>query len=131
MWRDLLAVAVGGAAGAVTRYCLSAWVHQRLGVSFPFGTLAVNVLGCFLLGVLAQYAHGVQDIPLQLRLLLATGGLGALTTFSTFGYETIVYYHDRGAPVALLNVLANLVLGITAVLLGIGVVKIASLVVSK
>lgn len=81
-------ICLGGAAGTGARYLLSGWLLRVAGPGFPWGTLAVNVLGSFLLGVLMEIARWT-DIPPTLRLALATGVLGGFTTYSTFNYETL------------------------------------------
>lgn len=83
---EWLAVGVGGAFGALLRH----WISLQLNHSFPWGTMAANAMGCFLLAVLASWAfgHGLARDHLMLR-LLGTGGLGALTTYSTFNLELI------------------------------------------
>jgi fluoride exporter len=87
-------LALGGAAGAVARYTVSGWVQQRAGAAFPWGTLAVNVIGSFLLGGVVT---GVEASPfrMQLAALLAVGFLGDFTTFSSFAYESATLVRDR------------------------------------
>ncbi|MCC6143721.1 MAG: fluoride efflux transporter CrcB [Candidatus Hydrogenedentes bacterium] len=114
----LTLIALGGACGALARYGISGFVQQRMDSAFPFGTLAVNVIGCFVLGGLMAL---VQDHPLlrpEARSFIAIGILGAFTTFSTFGYETSALIHDNQWNQALLNILANIVIGLAAVELG-------------
>jgi len=83
---EWLAVGVGGAAGALLRH----WISLQLNASFPWGTMAANALGCFLLAVLASWALGVGLARDHLVLrLLGTGGMGAFTTYSTFNLELI------------------------------------------
>ncbi|MCA9069493.1 MAG: fluoride efflux transporter CrcB [Planctomycetaceae bacterium] len=120
----VLAVGLGGFVGAVSRYVLTGLV-QKLFPQFPAsGTLFVNVLGCLLIGFLMVI---VVDQPTEpervwmshsLRLFLITGILGSLTTFSTFGYETVELLREDRIRLAVLNVLANLSLGFPAVWLG-------------
>lgn len=112
------AVAIGGALGAVVRYALSGWVIAQ---RFPMGTLVVNVVGCALIGALTAMAVK-SDWPGPLaRTFLIGGFLGALTTFSTFGYQTIELGRDHGLFWAALNLGSNLVIGLVAVLAGIWV----------
>lgn len=113
----LIAVAVGGAAGALLRFIISGAVYNRLGAAFPYGTLLVNVLGCFLIGFLSRYFEEVVVSP-QTRTFLLTGGLGALTTFSTYGLESVNLWRDGEMHQALLNILANNIVGILFVLTG-------------
>ena len=82
-------ICVGGAAGTGARYLLSGWALATLGASFPWGTLAVNVLGSFLLGLLMQVGITTSLLSPTLRLALTTGVMGGFTTYSTFNYETI------------------------------------------
>jgi len=116
----LLAVAVGGAAGAVSRYLASAACVQYLGDRFGYGTLLVNVLGCFLLGFMMHNGPtGLARAPWLAHPGLTAGLLGGLTTFSTFGYQTIGHFERGELKLALVNVAANVVLGCLAAACGI------------
>lgn len=112
----LLFIAAGGAVGAVTRYTVGLGLHHLLGSAFPYGTLAVNVVGCFLLATLAEMK--THEVSAHVREAIAVGFLGALTTFSTFGFETLKYGENNWTT-AVLNVAANLLLGLLAVKLGL------------
>ncbi len=92
----LAAVAFGGALGAVGRYLVVSQVAQWSGHGFPFGTLAVNVLGSFAMGLLIEVGALAWSPSQELRAFLAVGVLGAFTTFSTFSMETVLLY-ERGA----------------------------------
>lgn len=116
--RVTLLIAAAGAIGAVARYGVGLWVHRILGHNFAFGTLAVNVLGCLLLGILFSLEATTTWVSPPLRLLAAVGFLGAFTTFSAFGFETFRYLQNGATHLAALNVAANLVLGLGAVWLG-------------
>jgi CrcB protein len=83
----LLAVAAGGAIGAVGRFLLSGWLERLIGLAFPWGTLGVNMIGAFLLGCLAEIMALVWSPAPELRALLTVGVLGAFTTFSAFSLE--------------------------------------------
>lgn len=112
-----LLVAVGGALGAPLRYLTDRAVQRRHDTVFPWGTFTVNVLGCLLLGVLTgAVTHGAASHPVQL--LLGTGLCGALTTYSTFSYETLRLAESGARLFAFLNVAAGLVAGLGAV--GVG-----------
>lgn len=110
-------VGLGGAVGACARYWLSGLCSRWLGTTFPYGTLGVNVLGCFLLGLLA---HSLQQQAISevWRMPLAVGFLGSLTTFSTFGYETFKLL-ESSLPAALANIGSQLALGLLAVSAGV------------
>ena len=114
---DVIYVAVAGGLGAISRYYLSG-LAQRVGSEFPFGTLTVNLVGSFLLGLIMQTGISTDLMPRALRLALTIGFLGAFTTFSTFSYETLGYLEDGAWLTASLNVLINVVPGIIAVFLG-------------
>jgi CrcB protein len=121
--RAMLLVAGAGAAGAVARYAVALAAERTWGGHFAFGTLLVNVLGCLALGFLLEVERGSDLVTHSVRLLVAVGFLGAFTTFSTFGYETLRYVQDGSPHLALLNVAANLTLGLLAVWLGVGLAR--------
>ncbi len=114
----ILIVGAGGFAGAISRYLLCSGVKRLYDGSFPLGTLAVNVLGCLAIGIVMALVEDRQALSENARLLIVTGLLGAFTTFSTFGNETIDLFRDGKAPLAALYVLGSLLLGGAAVLLG-------------
>jgi CrcB protein len=116
--KGLLLIGMAGAAGALARYGVGVLAVRMLGERFAFGTLAVNVMGCLVLGFLLELERGTDIVSHPLRLLLAVGFLGAFTTFSTFGYETLRYLEEGAGHLAVLNISANLVLGFGAVWLG-------------
>lgn len=107
-WPSLLLVAAGGAAGSVLRYCISVLAIETLGIAFPWGTLAVNVLGSAGIGLL-----GGMGIGGEWRLLLVTGLLGGFTTFSAFSLETGLLW-QRAGWLAAAYVAASLALGLAA-----------------
>lgn len=117
----LFAVAAGGATGSVLRYAVSVWL-LRAGGGFPIGTLAVNVIGSFLIGVLARAFLSV-DQDYVLRLALTTGFCGGFTTFSTFSAETITLMQEGRAGRAAAYVVLTLTLGLAATWLGLLVAK--------
>jgi CrcB protein len=116
--REIVALALAGAAGTLGRWALGGWAYKLLGERFAYGTLAVNVLGCLLLGLLMHLSLASDLVPEGWRVALGVGFLGAFTTFSTFGYETLSYAEQGAWSLALANVVANLVLGLAAIWLG-------------
>ncbi len=116
----LLLIAGAGALGAIARYGLTYASERIWGMQFPVGTLLVNVIGCFLVGVLYHLSSGLSH---DMRIVLGSGFLGALTTFSTFGRETFERLHEGRLGEAFLNVSSNLVLGLAAVALGFVVAR--------
>lgn len=115
----LFLIGAGGFVGAVARWSLSDLAAKLLGGKFPFGTLIVNVAGCFFIGLLLYYAEEKQSLSDHAKLFLVTGLLGALTTFSTFGHETVQLIRNSHYALAGASVLGNLVLGLLAVGLGL------------
>ena len=116
----VLLVALGAAVGAPLRYLTDRLVQARHDSVFPWGTLAVNTVGSFLLGLLAAglSAHG---LPPQAMAVLGVGFCGALTTYSTFGYETVRLVEDGAWFYACANVLASVVAGLGAAFCGVAV----------
>ncbi|MCB2081134.1 MAG: fluoride efflux transporter CrcB [Rickettsiales bacterium] len=113
----ILAVASGGAIGAVLRYVLSSAVARWLGSGFPWGTLAVNVLGAFVMGMCIELFVRALPVTQELRAFVVVGILGALTTFSTFSLDT-VFLAERGEWIlAASYVVASVVLSIGALVL--------------
>lgn len=113
---DCLIVGAGGAAGAIARHGIGELARRWLPEHFAYGTLAANLIGCFLIGVLLGSEYGRDGFA---KLGLSVGFLGGLTTFSTFSAETFGHLDSNQWPLALLNVAANLVLGLLFVAIGI------------
>jgi CrcB protein len=108
----VLLVLLGGAVGAPARYLTDVTVQRWHGTSFPWGTWTVNVVGSFIFGVVAAAGPG------WVVTLAGTGFCGALTTFSTFGYETVRLAEEGQRPTAMWNVIASLAAGLAAAALG-------------
>jgi CrcB protein len=117
MW-ELLAVGCGGFLGAVARWGLSSWVQRMTGPGFPYGTFAANMLGCLLIGLVFALVEARPGWPPHLRLFLMVGMLGAFTTFSTFGHETLDLLRDGSWGLALINVMGSATVGLLAVMAG-------------
>jgi len=116
---QFLAIASGGAVGALLRYWTSLAVHGRLGAAFPYGTLTVNVIGSLLMGFLYIWLIERMSAGPALRAFLMIGVLGAFTTFSTFSIETLNLLESGQVSRALANVLLSVIACISAA--GIGV----------
>ncbi len=120
MLQNYIAVGLGGCLGALVRYALSDWVVTiSPDKKFPMGTFVVNVAGCLLIGFLMALAIKMKWTSPVIRLFLISGFLGAMTTFSTFGYQTVEIAKDQSLSMAGLNLFGNLLGGLLAVLLGI------------
>ncbi|KTB48170.1 camphor resistance protein CrcB [Dehalogenimonas alkenigignens] len=120
----ILLIAAAGALGSLSRYAVSGAVHAALGQSFAWGTLAVNLLGSFLLGFLMHLGLNTDLIPPHLRTAAAVGFLGAFTTFSTFSYETVRMIQDGAWGAAAGNIAGSVVLGIIGVVAGMAAGKL-------
>lgn len=114
-----LVIAGFGAFGCVVRYYISGWVYDLFGRNFPYGTLAVNIAGAFLIGLIMEFGMRSTLVPVSLRAGLAIGFLGGLTTFSTFSYETFRLLEEGNFFVAAINVLASVILCLFFTWLGI------------
>ena len=115
----ILWVGMGGFVGSSFRYMLSSAIHRLSPTAiFPFGTFAVNVLGCLAIGLLSGYAETHDVFEPHIRLFLFVGLLGGFTTFSTFGFETFALMSGERMARAMATVLLHLVIGIGAVWLG-------------
>ena len=115
----IVLVGVGSLVGGVLRYGLSTWVHRVLDNPwFPYGTLAVNVLGCLVIGFLAGLAETRTAFTSEARLFLFVGILGGFTTFSSFALETFSLARDTQNGAALMNIGLQLILGLLAVWIG-------------
>ncbi|HEX9943735.1 MAG TPA: fluoride efflux transporter CrcB [Thermoanaerobaculia bacterium] len=112
-------ICLGGAIGTGARYLLSGWLLRLAGPEFPYGTLAVNVLGSFLLGTIMQVALAVEGFHPTLRLALTTGLLGGFTTYSTFNYETLRYFEENAWRLGCLNLAVTVASCLAAGVLGV------------
>jgi len=113
------AIALGGAIGACLRFALSEWMLHLFGRAFPFGTLLVNILGSFVIGLLYGLLITEQIAPNPWRIFIGIGVLGAFTTFSTFSMDTVLLLQQGDWLKAIANVVLNLVLCLTLAWLGL------------
>lgn len=120
----ILLVIVGGSLGALTRYGTSLFAAQWFGTRFPWGTLLVNLVGCFLIGVSFALAERTNFMGPSARLFFMTGFLGALTTFSTFALETVNALRSGDLLIAVMNLLINNAIGFGLVVLGMWLVRL-------
>lgn len=115
----LLLIGVGGFIGAILRYSMSGYVQDLSeSIDFPYGTLAVNITGCFLIGSFSHLVESQGGITSEIRLFLMVGLLGSFTTYSTFSNETMNLLQDQRLFPALVNIGTHMILGLSAVLLG-------------
>ena len=121
MGRFLL-ICLGGAAGTAARYGVQVWAREALGTVFPWGTLLVNLLGSFLIGVIMHVGLNSEVMSVTTRMALVTGVMGGFTTYSSFNYETLALLEQRSFALSALNIAATLlgcwVAGALGLLLG-------------
>lgn len=122
MTRFLL-VCLGGALGTGARYGIALWARQALGTAFPYGTLAVNVVGSFLLSVIMYAGTNTTLLSPTMRFALSSGVMGGFTTYSSFNYETIALVEEGQIRTAMLNVVVTLVGCLAAGALGLFTAK--------
>jgi CrcB protein len=125
---QLIAIGVGGAIGAVLRFIISGIAYNIFGQNFPWGTLVVNMFGCFLIGLFSQLFEEIAISP-NLRVLILVGGLGAFTTFSTYALENVNLLREGQLAIALLNILVSTVVGVIFVFFGMVVANYLSAVI--
>jgi CrcB protein len=123
MGKMILLVGAGGFAGSIARFLSQQLVLKYYPSSFPWGTLLVNITGCFLIGLIYAVAEKGTLISPEVRLLLATGFCGGFTTFSSFAYENIALMRDGEWLYAFLYILASLIVGLLAAYLGLFIIK--------
>jgi CrcB protein len=118
----LIAVGMGGFLGAILRFTISSWIQKSSGSLFPFGTLGVNIIGSFIIGFLFLYFQYI-NLSMHQKAIFVTGLLGALTTFSTFSWETLLMMQEGLWSRALGNIGLNIVLCLGATFLGMIIFK--------
>ena len=116
--QKILLIALAGVAGTLARYYLAGAVHDLLGREFPFGTVAVNLLGCTLFGIVWTLADERALLSPQTRIILLVGFMGAFTTFSSFIFESAVLIRDQEYLKAAVNVVGQNILGYSCFILG-------------
>jgi CrcB protein len=118
-WKHAAAVAVGGGVGAFLRFAVGAWVvHHHPAAKVPWATLAVNWLGCLLIGLIYGWVEGRTMLGVSMRYFLVTGLLGGFTTFSAFGVETLYLFKRGESLMAWSYILASVTGGLVLAWLG-------------
>lgn len=109
-------IGAGGFIGAILRYLISGWVQERSGsVLFPYGTMSVNLIGCFIIGFLTLLVETRAMLTVEMRSLLLIGLLGSFTTFSTFGNESLTLIREGRMDLAALNAGVQVIVGVAMV----------------
>ncbi len=115
-----MAISFGAIAGALSRYYLTLWFAKNFGTAFPYGTFFINLTGCLGMGFFVTFAlERMAIIPPEVRLMVTTGFLGAYTTFSTYGLESVSLLRDRNFSVMSFYWSGSAILGVISVQLGI------------
>jgi len=120
----IIIVAFGGSLGALSRYGLTLFSVKLFSDRFPFGTLFVNLAGCFLIGLIFSLGSEKNIINPLFRLFFVTGFLGALTTFSTYGIESVNFARNGMLDSTIINIAANNIGGFLLILLGLWIGRI-------
>jgi CrcB protein len=123
MIKNFLLVGLGGGIGSIARYLCQKWFNENYPHPFPWGTFAVNLAGCFLIGIIYAASEKTVILSPQTRLLLITGICGGFTTFSTFAFENMNLLRSGDIVYFLSYTIASVVLGIAAVFGGIAIIK--------
>jgi CrcB protein len=119
----VLLIGLAGALGTIARYLVGLWAGRFFGAGFPYGTLIVNLVGCFLIALISEAALTTTIISPTMRLTLTTGFMGGLTTYSAFNYETTNFLRERALAEGLANVAATLIGCFVAGLLGLALAR--------
>lgn len=122
MNRFVILVGIGGLMGSIARYAAASFLTKLIPSAFPFGTFAVNILGCLIVGVIFGLSEKFDWLP-EWRLFLATGFCGGFTTFSSFAYENIVLLQDKDYLTFASYSILSFVLGLTATFIGLSLTK--------
>jgi CrcB protein len=123
MWKTIAYVAVGSGIGGVGRFLLQQYIQRRVGSAFPYGTLCVNLLGCFIIGIVVGLADKGNILSPQSRIFLAAGICGGFTTFSSFINENHSMLQDGELLNTFIYISASVIIGLIATTLGILLIK--------
>ena len=123
MFRQILIVGLGSATGGMARFLIGKWIYSLYPQTFPLPTLLINILGCFIIGLLYGVSIKTGALSAEMRLLLTTGLCGGFTTFSAFAYENILLMKNGEYTMVLVYITASVVLGIVATFLGMEIFR--------
>ena len=115
----LFILAIAGGAGTLSRYALGGWMHRLFGAGFPFGTFAVNAIGCFLIGFLGTLLDERGVFSPDVRMALMIGFLGAFTTYSSLAYESWGLFKDGDIGLAGLNIFGTMIICFIGLFVGV------------
>ena len=121
--KTLFIIGLGGAVGSIARYLMQVYIARYVTVTFPLGTFAVNMIGCFLIGLLYGMSNKYAWMTMEWRLLLITGLCGGFTTFSSYSYESIHLFKQGNYTYFILYVIFSVALGLLATVGGMAAIK--------
>jgi fluoride exporter len=124
MIKNFILVGLGGGIGSIARYVSQKWFNENYPQPFPWGTFTVNLLGCFLIGIIYAASEKTSLLSPHVRLLLITGFCGGFTTFSTFAFENMNLLRSGDNLYFIIYTVASVILGVGAVFVGIAVMKL-------
>ncbi len=124
MIRNILLVGLGGSLGSILRYLCQKWIYYLYPHPYPWGTFAVNLGGCLVIGILFGLSEKTSVLSPEWKLLLTTGFCGGFTTFSTFAYENMMLLRAGDITYFLTYTILSVVLGVAGVLGGVALVKL-------
>jgi fluoride exporter len=123
MLRSIFFACVGGALGTGFRVAITTLVVGRFGAGFPYATMGINIVGCFLIGFIAELARTRSGFHPEMRTFLVAGVLGGFTTFSAFSYDVLNLFGNRDVTLTLLYVVGSVAIGIVAAHSGVSLVR--------
>ena len=115
----ICAIAIGAVPGALSRYYVTHWCHRVFGNKFPMGTFIINISGCLLMGFIVTLISQMKGFPTEARLMLTTGFLGAYTTFSTYGFDTLRLWGSGNIRATIFYWGGSAILGVIALQIGV------------
>ena len=114
----VLAIAIGAIPGAVSRYYLTEFCKKNIGSNFPYGTFIINFTGCLLMGFFFTLFKGIKGFSPEIDLLVRTGFLGSYTTFSTYGYDTLMLWRNGKQGATIYYLAGSAILAVLGIILG-------------
>ncbi|MEG3438888.1 fluoride efflux transporter CrcB [Pannus brasiliensis CCIBt3594] len=116
---EIVAIAIGAVAGALSRFHFTQWTQAKFGFKFPYGTFIINLTGCLAVGFFFTLSRGITGYPAELDLLIRIGFLGSYTTFSTYGFDTIILWRSQKIMPTVFYWAGSVIFGLIAVITGV------------
>ena len=120
---NAIAIASGAVIGALSRFYITEWTKAKFGTNFPYATFGINLTGCLAMGFFFTVSKGITSYPTELDLLIRTGFLGSYTTFSTYGFDTLMLWRSKQIGATVLYWSGSAILGLSAVLVGAAIAQ--------